>query len=128
MGKLTAVAINKPLPPGRYGDGNGLYLLVGPNGGKSWVFRFKVNARERAMGLGPYPTVTLAEAREKALECRKLKVDGRDPLALRQEKRTQEVRSGTSFKDCAERYLQGHEIIWKNAKHRQQWRNTLERP
>jgi len=70
MGKLTVMAINKSLPAGRYGDGNGLYLLVGPGGGKSWVFRFKVNGRERAMGLGPYPLVSLAEAREKALEHR----------------------------------------------------------
>src|SRR4051812_14454200 len=104
MGKLTVVAINRPLRAGRYGDGNGLYLLVGPRGGKSWVFRFKVNNRERAMGLGPFPTVTLAEAREKALECRKLKIDGQDPLAIRQEKRVQEIREGTSFRECAERY------------------------
>lgn len=125
MGKLTVVAINKSLSPGRYGDGNGLYLLVGPTGGKSWIYRYKVNNRERAMGLGPFPTVSLAEAREKALECRKLKIDGQDPLALRQEKRVQDIREGTTFKECAERYLQAHEVTWKNPKHRQQWRNTL---
>ena len=87
MGKLTDIAIRKPLAAGRYGDGNGLYLLVGPTGGKSWVFRFKANNRERGMGLGPYPLVTLAEAREKALECRKVKAGGSDPLALRHAER-----------------------------------------
>ena len=70
MAKLHPISISKTLKPGRYGDGNGLYLLVGPSGTKSWIFRYKIDGRERAMGLGPYPAVSLASARGKATECR----------------------------------------------------------
>ena len=55
MAKLKNLVIDRKMTPGRYGDGGGLYLLVGPTGSKSWVFRYKVNRVERAMGLGPFP-------------------------------------------------------------------------
>lgn len=128
MNKLTALGVAKIQQPGRYGDGGGLYLLVGPSGSKSWIFRFKAGGRERAMGLGPFPDVTLADARIKASDCRRLRVENMDPLAVRQAEREQLVRAErgqTSFQTCAEAYIALHEVSWKNPKHRQQWRNTL---
>jgi hypothetical protein len=64
---------------GLHHDGRGLYLQV-KNGGKSWVFRYMLNGKSRYMGLGPYPGVTLAEARREAEGCRKLLGDGTDPI------------------------------------------------
>lgn len=128
MNKLTAMAIAKTTKPGRYGDGGGLYFLVGAHGGRSWVFRFKIGKRERAMGLGPYPEVSLADARAKAAECRRLRIDSIDPLDLKNAEKEQRLlaeRGQTTFKECAESYIALHEVTWKNSKHRQQWRNTL---
>ena len=67
IGKLPAVALNKPMKPGLYGDGGGLYLQVAKSGTKSWIYRFSLHRRAREMGLGPLHIVTLAEAREKAI-------------------------------------------------------------
>jgi len=63
MGKLTDTALRGTLAPGRYADGDGLYLLVGPTGAKSFVYRFKLGGKERNMGLGAYPALTLAPGR-----------------------------------------------------------------
>jgi integrase len=80
------------------------------------------------MGLGTYPEIGLAEARRRALEARRQKADGIDPLAARraerEAKRIEQARSIT-FRDCAERYIAVHEAGWRNGKHRQQWGSTL---
>ena len=81
------------------------------------------------MGLGPYPDVSLAEAREKAYEARRLLRDGIDPIETRRAAhvtaRLDKAR-GLTFRDCAERYIAADEAGWRNAKHRAQWRSTLE--
>jgi hypothetical protein len=87
IGKLTALAITQVKRRGYYGDGGGLFLQVSATGAKSWVFRFKEDRRLREMGLGPTHTVSLAEARQKALECRKARLDGLDPIEARRDKR-----------------------------------------
>jgi len=79
LGRLAAVSLPKLGKPGMYADGGGLYLQVTPSGAKTWIFRFMLHARSREMGLGPLHTVTLAEAREKATQCRKLRLEGIDP-------------------------------------------------
>ena len=87
------------------------------------------NGRAHGMGLGSLDLVTLAEARDKALLCRKLLLDGIDPLEARRQKRMQALLAAAAtitFRDCAERYIAAHAKGWKNGKHRQQWRNTLE--
>lgn len=61
---LTALAVRNAATPGLTADGGGLYLQVGPTGGKSWLFRFMLKGKARAMGLGPLHTVSLAEARQ----------------------------------------------------------------
>ena len=111
-----------------YPDGLGLYLRVGPSGSKSWVFRYRVGNSRRDMGLGPVHTISLADARIKAAECRKLRVDGADPLQVRQDAllvaKLEEAKA-MSFKECAEKYIAAHAPGWRNAKHGDQWRSTL---
>src|SRR4051812_15170256 len=128
MNKLSALGVCKVSKQGRYSDGGGLYLLVGPTGGKSWIFRYKIARRERVMGLGPFPEVLLADARAKAAECRRQRVENVDPLEVKNQKQQQRQiaeRGQTSFRECAEAYVKLHEVSWRNPKHRQQWRNTL---
>src|SRR3954447_4273740 len=81
---LTDRAVRTALP-GRHGDDTvrGLMLVVQPGGSRSWVLRYQMAGRRRDMGLGPYPEITLARAREKAMEARRLAKEGRDPLAER---------------------------------------------
>ena len=76
-----SAAFLRSAPPGRYADGNGLYLFVQPGGTRSWIQRLVVRGRRRELGLGSVALVPLAEAREKALANRKLARQGGDPLA-----------------------------------------------
>jgi integrase len=128
IGALSVAKVNSLKERGFYADGGNLYLQVAPGGTKSWVFRYKEDGRARDMGLGPLHTVTLAEAREKALEQRKLRLDGIDPIEQRKHQR-QATRLAamkvTTFGACVEQYLQTHDAAWKNHKHRYQWRMTL---
>ena len=80
-GKLSAVEVSKAKGPAVLHDGGGLYLRVSETGAKSWVFRFQLDGKRRDMGLGPYPDISLAEARGRATEHRKQRHDGVDPLA-----------------------------------------------
>jgi hypothetical protein len=82
MGKLTARKV-ETAKPGKYGDGGGLQLSVAPTGAKKWVLRFLYQGKAREMGLGSYPEIGLAEAREKALAGRRLARTGVDPIAAR---------------------------------------------
>jgi Arm DNA-binding domain len=75
-GKLTALAVTQAKRRSYYGDGGGLFLQVSASEAKSWVFRFKEAGKLREMGLGATHTMSLAEARQKALECRKARLDG----------------------------------------------------
>jgi integrase len=128
IGKLTALAVNQAKRRGYYGDGGGLFLQVSPSGAKSWVFRFKEAGKLREMGLGPTHTVSLAEARQKALECRKARLDGRDPIEARRAERMQvklDAARAMTFAACAERYIASHKAGWRNPKHAAQWPATL---
>lgn len=125
--RLTAMAVAKLNKKGMHPDGNGLYLQV-TESGKSWIFRYTLHGRSREMGLGPLHTVSLAEAREKAAVCRKLKLDGVDPIERRKQEVANarlEAASAVTFKDAADRYIKAHQAGWRNAKHGEQWRNTL---
>lgn len=77
---LTALKIKQKLKPGMYADGLGLYQKVRPGNSKSWIFRYRTGGKLRDMGLGPFHTVSLAEAREKAEVCRAMRLKGLDPL------------------------------------------------
>jgi integrase len=126
--KLTAIEVSKTKGPAVLHDGGGLYLRVSPTGSKSWVFRFQIDGKRRDMGLGPYPDISLAEARTRALAHRKERHDGIDPLdAKRAQRQAQRlsVAKGRTFREVAEEFISRNEAAWRNAKHRQQWRNTL---
>jgi integrase len=118
---LTSVRVNKLSVPGRYGDGNGLYLIVDQSGAKRWVLRTVVHGKRRDIGLGGLRLVTLAEARTKALELRKLARDGGDPIEARRQAKT----SVPTFADAARSTLEQRRAGWKDVKHPAQWMNTL---
>src|SRR5438270_6138032 len=128
IGKLTALDVNRPKDRGYYGDGGGLYLQVSATGAKSWVFRFKADGKLREMGLGPLHTIGLGEARLRAQECRKARLDGEDPITTRHAERMAaklEAAKALTFRQCAEEYIAAHSPGWRNGKHKSQWRNTL---
>ena len=149
VGKLSAVKVAREKRPGLYGDGGGLYLQLSANGAKSWIFRYwvaqrdlatgevvrdpttnKVKGRNRDMGLGSYVTVSLQEARERALECRKLREREIDPIEAREQTKRQaalERAKSLKFKDAASAYMASHGVAWKNEKHAGQWSATLEK-
>lgn len=114
--------------PGKYPDGAGLYLQVAAGGSKSWIFRYRVGPREREMGLGSLLTVSLAEAREAALQARKLRHKGIDPIEARQsadlERRAEAARAMT-FDEAVTAYLKTRTGVHENAKHAAQWLSTL---
>jgi len=121
--------VSKKKKPGCYADGLGLYLQVAAGGSKQWLFRFMRDGRARKMGIGATHTVSLAEARDEALRCRKLLHDDIDPIEERKKRKAEarlaEARSMT-FRQCAEQYIRDHESSWKNAKHAGQWPSSLE--
>ena len=116
--ELTARRVATALA-GRYVDGRGLMLVVKPSGARSWVLRYQLNGRRRDMGLGPYPEITLARAREKALEARRHLVEGGDPLAFRRAK-------VLTFREAAAELIESKRAGWRNIKHAAQWSSTLE--
>ena len=116
---LTARKV-KSAQPGRHGDGRGLFLYVKPSGARSWVLRYQVQGRRRDLGLGSYPDVTLAMARDRATEARRLIVDGEDPIAKKQQTKAK------SFEEAALELIASKRSGWKNAKHAAQWTSTLE--
>lgn len=119
INRLTDASARAAFKKGRHADGRGLYLNVSKSGSKSWVYIWRDKGRHREMGLGPYPTVTLAVARRKADEARLARIDGRDPIA---EKRRKE---GAAFCDAVDAFLASKANAWSNAKHRAQWKMTL---
>lgn len=120
--RLSAATVRTLTRPGLHGDGNGLYLKVDTTGAKRWVQRIVVQNKRRDIGLGSATLVSLAEAREAALENRKLARAGGDPLEAK--RRLQGV---PTFKEAA---LEVHGLskpTWRNDKHGDQWLNTLEK-
>ncbi len=127
--RLNAVVIKNTKKPGFHNDGGGLYLRVSKAQTKSWVFRFTLNKRKRDMGLGPWPLISLSNARTKAEECRQLLYEGVDPIderAAKKSKSKREKAAQVTFKECAERYIDSHKAGWKNAKTPAQWASSLE--
>ena len=106
--------------PGRHGDGRGLFLYVKPSGARSWVLRYQLSGRRRDLGLGAYPDVSLAMARERAAEARRLIANGEDPIAKKQQTKPK------TFRDAGLELIESKRPGWKNAKHAAQWASTLE--
>lgn len=130
---LTELEI-KHAKQGRHADGSCLYLKVTKTGSKSWVLRYKLDGKRCDMGLGPLSKVSAKAARELAGEKRRLIGLGISPLKQRQqdkqskaEDRAAAARQAVTFDYAAEQFIEGHRTSWRNAKHRQQWENTLAR-
>ncbi|GHF12620.1 phage integrase [Kordiimonas sediminis] len=130
INKLSARAISAISEPGSYVDGAGLRLQVSKGGSKSWQFRFMLNGRSREMGLGPVKDVSLAQARQKASECRTMLSEGIDPIEARKaRKEALRAQQDTckSFDECRNAFLKSHASAWKGTKSLTQWEGSLER-
>lgn len=117
---LTSIRVNSLTVPGRYGDGNGLYLIVDPSGAKRWVLRTVVQGTRRDIGLGGLRLVSLAEARAKAQEYRRLAREGGNPVEERRR-----AKAVPTFADASRSTIEQHRAGWKNEKHASAWINTL---
>lgn len=122
MGKLTTISVKAAKEPGRYSDGEGLYLKVERSGSKSWMVRVQKNGRRRDIGLGSVSKVSLKIARERAAFVRTQIELGIDPVTER--RRASHI---PSFRDAALQVHSEHMKGWKNGKHTQQWISTLEK-
>lgn len=126
--KLSPLTVKNLKEPGYYGDGANLWLQISSTGSKSWLFRFTLDGKAHEMGMGAYPDVTLKDAREQALAARALLRDGTDPLALRKAGKAARKLAravAMTFDQCADAYIEAHRAGWKNAKHADQWVNTI---
>jgi integrase len=128
--RLTVRGIQTASKKGLHADGKGLYLRVSETGTKSWVYRYRVGDRQHDMGLGPYPDISLAEARERATAQRRLRLDGLDPLtekrSLRASQAAQRAKA-MNFRQCAEKYIEAHSAGWRGVKQLTEWNSTLTR-
>lgn len=134
--ELGALDVKRLVHPG--GKGNvmvpvggvaGLYLQLAPKGGRTWILRMLVGGRRRDIGLGGFPTVTLAQARDKAREARYKVERGIDPIEERKAARTRLIearRKGMLFSEAVDRALAAKLDSFRNEKHRAQWRSTLD--
>jgi integrase len=134
--ELSALDVKRLAHPGgnrnvliSVGGVPGLHMQLTPKRGRSWVLRAKVGEARRDIGLGGFPAVTLSQAREKAREARNKISQGIDPIEERKAAKAalaSAQRRGLTFADATDKYLAAKLDAFKNAKHRQQWQNTLE--
>ena len=124
MSTLTNTAVKAMKEPGRHPAGNNLYLVVKPSGAKSWLLRAQFASRRRDIGLGSYPNVGLAEAREAAMQTLKQLRAGVDPVEARRSAKRAAAGIPT-FRKAAEILHAERAGHWENTKHRDQWINTL---
>ena len=122
-GKLTALEVARAVKARKVGmlnDGGGLYL----KGGSSWIFRYALNGRKRDLGLGPALDISLADARGRAAEARRLRLDGKDPIEARRASRAA-LAPATTFAQAGADYIKAHAPGWRSEKHMRQWETSL---
>lgn len=124
LNRLSARSVATATEQGYYADGGGLYLQVSKAGTKSWIYRYTKAGRTRDMGLGAVGTVGLVEARLAAAECRRLRHQGKDPIASRRAVLTAEAGVPT-FQQATAIYIEDQRPSWTNPKHAVQWERTL---
>lgn len=128
INRLSARGVTAAKKPGRHADGGNLYLVVDTSGAKRWtlLYRDRRNGGKlREMGLGSLNAVSLAEARQKAADARKLIDGGKDPIEAKKFARAAERGAATTFGDFADAFVDGLAPGFRNAKHVAQWRSTL---
>ena len=118
---LSATRAKALNDPGRYSDGGGLHLYISKAGRKSWVQRITIDGRRRDIGLGAFPSISLAQAREKATDNRAAVAEGRDPLAEKHSPAT------PTFREAARAVHETNIPRWRNGKHVASWMQSLER-
>lgn len=128
--ELSALQVGRLTDAGHHSVGGvtGLYLYINPTGARSWVLRMMVGSKRRHMGLGAFPTVTLAQAREKSRTAREEVINGIDPISLRKQAASElhaQQRSEITFEQASNAYIEAHGDSWRNPKHRAQWASTL---
>ena len=127
--RLSARTVATLDTPGRHADGGGLYISISKSGGterRRWVFLFRWHDRLREMGLGSAVTVSLADARDLADQCRRKLRAGRSPLEAREADR-REQQAMRTFGEVAAAYYDAKRHEWRNAKVSRQWMAPLER-
>ncbi|EMN5657926.1 tyrosine-type recombinase/integrase [Providencia rettgeri] len=114
--KLTVKQIDSSKPKEKdykLSDGGGLYLLVKTNGGKYWRLKYRIDGKEKLLAIGIYPTVTLADARRKRDDAKRLLADGIDPNQQRKEqKQASKIDSVNTFKNIALEWYEGRKDRW----------------
>ena len=121
MERLTTAKAKSLSRPGRYGDGGTLYLCIKPSGAKSWIQRVAVDGKRHDIGLGGFPVVSLAKARERAFVNRVAIADGRNPLA-------EKIRARIpTFREAAEKTIEANRPRWRSPKTDRNWTAALER-
>jgi integrase len=128
IGRLTALKVEKTKEAGMYADGGGLYLRVTPEGARNWVLRYMLDRRPRWMGLGPLALYGLADARARALDARRKRHEGIDPIEARRAERARQrldAVKAITFGEVAATYIASHKAGWRNEKHAAQWETTL---
>jgi hypothetical protein len=126
--RLSVPGVARLRKPGYYCDGGGLYLQVSLAGTRSWVYRFRRAGRLREMGLGALLGVSLADARERAQQCRRQLGNGLDPIEERRKERARryaDLARTKTFDECTATYIRANRAGWKNEKHVAQWESTL---
>jgi integrase len=127
---MSAREVDALIEPGRYAVGHGAYLQISQWKTRSWIFRYVRNGRARHVGMGGCDYVKLSEARERAIDYRRMLARGVDPLddkrGTRLEQQRAEARSKT-FRECALEYIAAHENTWRGDGSRKQWTQSLER-
>jgi len=120
MKRLSNSAVKSASRPGRFSDGDGLYLVVQPGGSKSWVCRVQKAGNRRDFGIGSAAKVSLGDARERAREIRSQVEMGLDPLFERRK-----AQGIPTFREATAKVLAAHRKTWKNEKHEAQWQQSL---
>lgn len=130
--RLTPKVVRQTRSPGKYADGNGLWLVIDAPGRRYWHYRYQWQGRQRSMSFGSADQISLEEARALHAQARVLVARGIDPLAERRGDGAAATGASPAydlaspnFATAAQEYLEAHEAGWKHPKHRQQWQNTL---
>ena len=121
MHKLTVAKVKALSAPGRHGDGATLYLFITPGGTKSWVQRVTIAGRRSDIGLGAFPAISLARARQLAAANRTLIAEGGDPLEAKRETAV------PTFREAAQKTFEANKTRWRNAKATANWMQQLEK-
>lgn len=125
LNRLTVRQVSAFREPGRHADGGGLYLRITPGGARAWVFMTAMAGKRIEIGLGPASSVPLATARRLSAQMREAVATGDDPRAVIAPETPPEPVEITTFGKFAEDYIASVEAGWRNAVHRQQWRQSL---